>query len=251
MSYAFRPYQSLPCKCATENFDIPKLAQVIAQDAALSARMVKVANSALYRGVDEVADLSTAPSRLGINVPVSLATAMQQMLLSTSPFVEARMRSNWARCLEVASVSQVLAQHFSRLQPEQAGLAGLVHRIGVLPILAYAEQDRKLQKSAALLDEVIELAHQQIGERVLQHWDFPAALQLVPREYLRLDRVVSDAFCATPRMLQIHRPYGDATANCGMDQSAHSNSRGHKRPAKIDTKLRAHVSYFHCHVPLA
>ena len=78
-----------------EDIDIRGLSDVIAQDAALAARMLKVSNSPLYRGRCEVEDLPTAIGRFGIDVAASLATAaaMQQMFLTTSKLLDQRFNA--------------------------------------------------------------------------------------------------------------------------------------------------------------
>src|SRR5690606_18099638 len=66
--------------------DIAQLAKVIGNDAALSARIVRVANSPLLRASRNIEDLKTALMRLGIEYTCNIATglAMQQMFQATS-----------------------------------------------------------------------------------------------------------------------------------------------------------------------
>jgi HD-like signal output (HDOD) protein len=178
---------------ADENVDIKKLSDVITNDAALSARIIKVANSPLLRASREIEDLKMAVGRLGIDYTANLATglAMQQMFQATSDEVDKRMREVWTQSTEVAGISHVLARHYAKLKPDQATLAGLVHKIGVLPILTYAEDNRRLLKDTEALDRIIDEAHPSIGRKILEKWEFPEALQLVPEEHMHFDRVVA------------------------------------------------------------
>lgn len=177
---------------ADENVDVKKLTNVIINDAALSARIIKVANSPLLRASQAIEDLGMAVMRLGIDYTANLATglAMEQMFQATSDVVDSYMRDVWAKSTEVAGISHVLCRHYTKLRPDQATLAGLVHKIGVLPILTYAEDNRKLLKDIALLDQIIEEVHPIIGTKILQKWDFLEELQLVPEEHLHYDREV-------------------------------------------------------------
>jgi HD-like signal output (HDOD) protein len=177
---------------ADENIDIQKLSNVITNDAALTARIIKVANSPLLRASQKIEDLKMAVSRLGIDYTANLATglAMEQMFQATSDIIDEKMREVWTRSTEVAGISHVLARHYTRLKPDQATLAGLIHKIGVLPVLTYAEDHRKLLKDIALLDQLIESAYPVIGRKILEAWKFPEALQLVPEEHIRFNRVV-------------------------------------------------------------
>ena len=177
------------------NVDIKKLGNVITNDAALTARIIKVANSPLLRARNPIEDLNMAVMRLGIEYTANLATglAMEQMFQATSDVVDKYMRDVWQRSTEVAGISHVLCRHYTNLKADQATLAGLVHKIGVLPILTYAEDNRKLLKNIPLLDIIIDEIHPQIGRKILQKWDFPEALQMVPEQHMHFDRVVETA----------------------------------------------------------
>ncbi len=124
------------------NISIPALSKVIGNDAALTARIIKVVNSPLLRTSKEITDLQMAVGRLGINYTCNLATglAMEQMFQATSDVVDRKMREVWNKSTEIAGICHVLCKHYTRLLPDQATLAGLVHQIGILPILTYAEE---------------------------------------------------------------------------------------------------------------
>lgn len=177
---------------ADPDVDIATLTKVIQDDTALSARLIKVANSPLLRASRTIDDLKTAISRLGINYTGNLATslAMQQMFQATADIIDQRMRENWARSTEVAGIAHVLTRHYTKLKPDQATLAGIVHKIGVLPILTYAEDNRRLLKDIAMLDAIIDELHPAIGRRILESWNFPAELVSVPEEHLNFERSV-------------------------------------------------------------
>ena len=178
------PEVAIRVREAAENPNIGThaLSRVISNDAALSARLIKVVNSPLLRGNREINDLQAAIDRLGINYTCSLAIglAMEQMFQATHEAVDAKLREVWVRSTEIAAISQVLCRHFTRLQPDQATLAGLVHQIGVLPILTYAEEHDLLLSDAVSLNHVIERLHPQLGERILRAWEFPEAIACVP-----------------------------------------------------------------------
>jgi HD-like signal output (HDOD) protein len=188
---------------------IPQLAGLIIQDAALSARIIKVANSPLVRTPSEVTDLVTAINRLGINFTSNLAMglAMEQLFQATSDVVDRRMRSIWQQSSQVASISHVLAGHYTKLHPEQAMLAGLIHKIGALPVLTYAEDNNALLNDAFALDKLVEKLHPLIGSHILKAWRFPKEILNVPGQYLKFDRDGDSADYAdivTVAVLQTH-----------------------------------------------
>jgi HD-like signal output (HDOD) protein len=186
------PEVALKVREAAENPDIgiPQLSKVIGNDAALTARIIKVVNSPLLRTNKEITDLQMAVSRLGINYTCNLATglAMEQMFQATSDVVDRKMREVWNKSTEIAGICHVLCKHYTRLLPDQATLAGLVHQIGVLPILTYAEEHSELLADSISLNHVIEQIHPIIGDRILRTWEFPELIAMVPGQYLDFTR---------------------------------------------------------------
>ncbi len=170
---------------------IPQISKVIGNDAALTARIIKVVNSPLLRSNKEITDLQMAVSRLGINYTCNLATglAMEQIFQATSDVVDRKMREVWNKSTEIAGICHVLCRHYTRLMPDQATLAGLVHQIGVLPILTYAEEHNELLADSISLNHVIEQIHPIIGDKILRTWEFPEPIAIVPSQYLDFTRV--------------------------------------------------------------
>lgn len=186
------PEVALQVREAAEDPDvgIGELSKVISNDAALTARIIKVVNSPLLRSSSEISDLNMAVARLGMGYTTNLAMglAMEQMFQATSDVIDRRLREVWQRSTEIAGISHVLCRHFTRLPPDQATLAGLVHQIGILPILTYAEENGQLLNDSFTLEKVIERLHPELGQRILQAWDFPPTLACVPVEHLDFDR---------------------------------------------------------------
>lgn len=174
---------------------IKQLAAVIGGDASLTARIIKVANSAMFRGAKVIEDLNMALMRLGMTTTCSLATglAMEQMFQATTDMVDKRMRQVWNVSSEIAGISALLCKHYTKLRPDQASLAGLLHQIGVLPILSYAEDHPSLLKDSITLEAIIQAIHPQIGVKILTAWDFPNEIRNVPLDYLNFDRKIETA----------------------------------------------------------
>ena len=189
------------------NAGIIDLAKVIGNDAAIAARIIKVANSPLLRSANPIEDLNMALMRLGIEYTCSIATglAMEQMFQATSDVIDKRLRDIWSRSSEIAGICHILCKHSTKLRPDQATLAGLVHKIGVLPILTYAEEHPALLKDGITLDRVIEALHAEIGDIILDKWDFPEDIRKVPSQHMDFTRQLDTADYAdivTVAMLQ-------------------------------------------------
>ena len=186
------PEVALKIRQAAEDpeVSISHLSKVISRDTALTARLIKVVNSPLLRATQEVTDLHTAITRLGTNYSSNLAIGlvMEQIFHARSEAVEQKMREVWRRSLEVAGVCYALCRNHSQLKPDQAALGGLVHQIGVLPILTYAEDHYELLSDPVSLNHVIDSIHPLLGDKLLRGWDFPEMLVNVPAHYQDLER---------------------------------------------------------------
>ncbi|WP_331346872.1 HDOD domain-containing protein [Cellvibrio sp. UBA7661] len=171
--------------------DIEHLVGVVGSDPALSARLIRVANSPLLRAARLVDNLNGALMRLGIEYACNMATslAMEQMFQSTSDIIDMRMREAWFRSSQVAAISYVLCKHYTNLNPDKAMLAGILHQIGVLPILSFAEDHPELLNDSITLDRIIENIHAPIGRLILSHWGFDEDILSIPEDHLKFYEV--------------------------------------------------------------
>jgi uncharacterized domain HDIG len=164
---------------------IGDLVKIIVSDPALSARLIQVANSPLMRAGRKIESVDAAVSRLGMRIVRDLATSMvmQQMFQATSDVTDQRLRQLWEHSTEVAAICHALAGQFTKLNPEQALLAGLVHDIGAMPILTKAEDFPELLQDEKALDWVIKELHPRIGGAILRSWNFPPDLVDVAEQH--------------------------------------------------------------------
>lgn len=170
---------------------VHSLAEVIAVDAGLVARLLKVVNSPMFRASRVIDELPAAISRLGLEYAANLATgvAMRQMFQATSEHVDRVLRNTWSHSSAVAALAGTLAKERTDLRMDQAMLAGLTHSIGALPILSWAEENSHLLSDSITLERVIAKIHGSIGTMILKKWDFADDIALVPSHYQDLHRV--------------------------------------------------------------
>jgi putative nucleotidyltransferase with HDIG domain len=173
-----------------ETMGLADVAKIVTTDTALSARLIQIANSPLLRASREIESVEAAITRMGANMVRNLVTSivMEQMFQATSDATDKRLRQVWEHSTEVAAISHALAAQFTKLPPDQALLAGLIHDIGTLPILSRAEDVPELLEDEAKLDNVIAKTHTKIGEAILRKWNFPEELVAVAAEHENLTR---------------------------------------------------------------
>ncbi|MCK4841493.1 MAG: HDOD domain-containing protein [Methylococcales bacterium] len=167
-----------------------ELAAMIITDAALSARLIQVANSPLYKGTVEINNIQMAVTRLGSSTIRSLITSlvMQQMFTPTTDLLEKYFRATWEQSVNVSSISRALSSFVPHLNADEAMLAGLIHQIGKLPILMLVENIAEFRDSPSRLNKLLEKAHPHVGKIIMDTWDFPEDLKLVASEYVNFDR---------------------------------------------------------------
>ena len=214
------PEVALNIRDAAEREDISanELAEVIGGDPSLAARLLKVANSPLYRGAREIESIAMAVSRLGIDYTCNLATglAMQQMFQATSEVIDRKLRAVWAQATQVAAITTVLARNFTKLKGDQAMLAGLTHNIGALPILTWAEEHDRLLNDSITLDRVIEEIHGELGGLILRNWKFPAEIAAVPTQFMQYDRTVAQTDYVDVVMVAHLQTYAGTSHPCAQ-----------------------------------
>lgn len=128
-------------------------ARLIQAEPVLAARVVAVANSAAFNNTGRpFADVRTAVARVGFRTARSLATAvlMQQLggkaVTPAQRSVSARL---WEHTAHVAALAQVLARRVTRLDPEIAMFAGIVHEVGGFYLLSRGAEYPELLEANA------------------------------------------------------------------------------------------------------
>jgi HD-like signal output (HDOD) protein len=156
------------------------IVRILGSEPGLAARLLRIANSAQFRRMEqEVTDLRKAVSRMGFNMvrSVAIAFAMRQLRRTDtySPAAQAQLEQAWKDALDVAAACFVIAKRFTRLNPDQALLTGLLHVLGRLYITMRAKDNDGL--SAAQLREIVDGWHANIGKAILESWGLPADIQ--------------------------------------------------------------------------
>ena len=154
-----------------------QVANAVSADPAMAAKLVRACNSPLYRGFSDVRNVREAVIRLGMRTTRQLVTvfSMREVFRSQRPTLQKEMDRLWRHSREVAALCWVLADSATTIDPEEALLAGLLHDIGVVPVLVQAEHHVNLFSDQSKLDHAIAELRADVGTAVLENWAFPAA----------------------------------------------------------------------------
>jgi HD-like signal output (HDOD) protein len=116
--------------------------RLIAAEPLLAARIVGIANSALFtRSAGVITELSAAVARVGFSMVRSVATAVilrQMANAPANPAHRALADRLWDHTTRVAALASVLANRITGQNPETALFAGLVHEVGGFYLISRA-----------------------------------------------------------------------------------------------------------------
>jgi putative nucleotidyltransferase with HDIG domain len=199
-----------------EDADIRKVEAVIQTDPSIAAALLRVANSALYRTGTPVKTIEQAIIKIGLKMVknVVFTYSLKDMFRSTHAYINQRLKNMWTHSAEVAAVAYVLANKLGRFDPEYALLLGLLHDIGMLPILTYAERYPELVETPEKIDATIEQLHAEVGSIILDEWHFDEEFATVAREaddWYRNKHAQAD-YCDLVLIAQLHSFIGKAKA---------------------------------------
>ncbi len=162
------------------NVNLHHMADVVGQDPSLSARMVKIANSAYLGRAVKVTSTAQAVTRIGLSQVKNIATAlaMEQLFVSKNEIVKAYMANKWSSTINMvgnAMATMVLYKKRNKdnsLSIDTMTLCGLVADIGGLPVLTEAERHDSVFANPTFLDVAIEKLSGRIGGSIMREWQF-------------------------------------------------------------------------------
>ena len=181
-------------RSAEPDISLNEMADVIAQDPALAARMIKVANSAFMGRSIKVTTLNQAVTRIGLSQirNIAIAMALEQIFVSKHRQVQQQLDLLWQNSIEVASIaSACLAYYHSKvgrtgLNKDVLTLMALVHNIGALPLITEAERQQDLLGDSRFLLFLATHLATEVSVRILLAWGFSEPFQQVAKDWQKL-----------------------------------------------------------------
>lgn len=165
------------------NVKYEKLGEAISADPAVSARLLKVSNSAFYSMNRQIKTLSHAIAIVGERTLRSLVLAASLEGMNKSYGLLEKLL--WEDSIGCAVGCRILARRFATVDPEEAFLAGLFRHLGKI-VMNYSDPDsfRSLVEAAyeegtntaELEGRYFPYAHAVVGAAVLDKWNFNRSL---------------------------------------------------------------------------
>jgi HD-like signal output (HDOD) protein len=177
---------------ADENCDAGQVARVTGAEPALAAKLLHMANSvALNAAGVKVTELKGAIARIGFsNVrTASLAYAMEQLRNAPAlATIRQPLNNMWELSVNVASLAFVAARSWSRVSPDRALLAGLMHAMGRIYILSRSVEHPGLFSDMDAYHQIERDWHATISKIVLESWDISPEIVTAVEQFERPDR---------------------------------------------------------------
>jgi HD-like signal output (HDOD) protein len=174
-----------------------QIGKVLGADAALAARVLRIANSAVFNSSGRpVTDLPTAISRLGFELVrcAAMAFALRQMkLVDAESVLRPQLQELWSKGALVASIGYVVARETRAANPDEALVTGLLHNIGRLYLLLRAQTLSSAVIQTGMWEQVSHDWHPRIGRAILEHWKFPERVTLAVGDQNAWDRPTTGA----------------------------------------------------------
>ena len=179
---------------ASPNSSMAQIGALIARDQAITARVVRLVNSAFYGFSTRISSIPQAIMLLGLNTVKNLVTAVSvvKMFAAEGNTELFDRQKYWLHSFSCAMGARMLAKSLGRREPEDYFLAGLLHDVGVLvldqffheeftSVLKHATENRLDYYSAE--KAVLDTTHGHIGEAVAEKWHVPVFLGHVMRRH--------------------------------------------------------------------
>jgi HD-like signal output (HDOD) protein len=213
------------------------LARLISSDQALTAKVLKLANSAYYGFPREISTVNMAIVVLGFNAvkEIGLSLSVFDIFKKTSTAEHFDVSRFWEHSVGCGVASRMLARNYRPAIAGEAFVAGLLHDVGKVILKQYFDSELaeiiRLQKEQTMTLEaaeaaVIETTHAQIGSWLAEKWNLPRIIsETILHHHDPWEAVVEQEFIACVSL-------GDYL--CHMSNTGQS---GRLTPPTLDTRL--------------
>lgn len=164
----------------SKRFSAADIGKLISRDQVLTAKVLKLANSAFFGFSRKVGSLTQALVLLGFDV-------VKGLILTSSVFdlMKNKGEDLWRHSMGVATAATIIAVQADMPDAEEASLAGLLHDLGKVVIRVHMPDDSASinelveVEGLALRDaerEVLGFNHTQVGQWLAESWKLPDEL---------------------------------------------------------------------------
>lgn len=165
------------------------LHEIVIHDPALSARVLRVVNSAFYGLPRQIGSINRAIMLLGLNAikNIAIAASLSKMFQRGTVWDDFSGKDLWTHSVAVGATNKLITETIDLALPDEAFLAGLIHDLGLVAVMQCHGNDisQIVQLTKAGLsfcqaeEKVMGTNHQEIGAVLTEKWKFPRSFQYV------------------------------------------------------------------------
>lgn len=161
-----------------EDLSISKLSGIIQSDPVITTRIIKVANSPIFGSSQNITSIKKAVAKIGLDAvhAVVISVVLRDLFKPESALIKKTMAYYYENSLRIGVISYVLARGMTGYNRDHAFLSGLLHDIGVIPLLVVADIHPELSHQPGELGSVIEQLKGKAGSMLLKKWGFDEGL---------------------------------------------------------------------------
>jgi len=168
-------------ECADDpEASLQDIANLIRTEPVLSARVIRMANSALLNPSGKpITSLGPAVVRIGLLPIRTLAFVVAAQQLENDLRSEALKlvaSSLWMHSVDVATRAHVLATHFKVCPADKAMLVGMLRNVGEFYLIARISEFPELAADAAHMSEFVSTWREPVGGALLEAFELPAEI---------------------------------------------------------------------------
>ncbi len=172
--------------------EMKELVDALSVDPALLAQVIKVSNSALYGGHQEIGSIKLAIMRLGMRTTRSVVVAASTRTLFPMDNSHRGLlgRALWEHSVQTGLAGRRVAEFTRGADPDEAFAAGVLHDIGKVILLltkpdeffqVHEQLEKGATESVSVERQHLGFDHCLLGDRLLENWGMPANLRAVVR----------------------------------------------------------------------
>lgn len=168
--------------------DLPKLADLIATDLGMSAAVLKLANSVLYRTNSPAISVRHAIERLGTKIAVCIVVAVA-LRSTANGLPENWLEKFWWRTTQLAITSALVARRQFCISPDAAYTYALFHDAAIPLMMKRFKEYEQVLKAAKMKGQMavdaessyFPCTHPVVGSLLVRNWGLPPILGLAIR----------------------------------------------------------------------
>lgn len=158
------------------------LASIVEADPGITAWVMRVSNSAIFGRRRKVTTLAQAIALLGFNElkNLVLGASVRYLYRRFGPIE----RASWEHAVATGIAARIVAGRVARKDRESAFLAGQLHDVGEVVLLAQvpeqflsARSRAKTVGPIAVEEAVLGYAHTDVGSLLMQRWNMPTSIE--------------------------------------------------------------------------